>query len=504
VAPGRRGGIERCPTPIRLVKQQIALVSASRWPFYGIDESDRAERATAVRRGCHTTHTSSRLVTASGTDAVAGCVGVIGNCRVCCFPHVCPVVGLLVAGLDEQWEAPSREYITVLPAVATALLLLGLSGNLLTLLFAWTLLDLLALLVLGFPGRSNWVLMAGILQGGGLFLVMVAALRTWTSSATLAFFAVSTDSITLYLLLAAFAAGGFWWLVFGTPDTLLYTRLVSLLLGIGLVASGVLFWRARRPSLRAAALTTWLGEMLVLAFLFDTPALAQALLWNGVLAVSVVAFHGGRRTWREPSSLALAIALLSLSGLPGGALGESGRLLATLITTGHDWLTTALVVSMSTLFAGMLTLARTMQPSSAEENVATSKTEAEPPSPSLDRMWLGLGILALASWPFVGRLMGIAPNEMATEAFPWGVHIAGVGLAWLAALLFVRLEMSVVGLTAWLNALAATLSARWLWQGVGALVVLLMRGIRGLLRVLEGENYGWLLLFLVIILILLS
>ena len=62
----------------------------------------------------------------------------------------------------------------------------------------------------------------------------------------------------------------------------------------------------------------------------------------------------------------------------------------------------------------------------------------------------------------------------------------------------------MLGLSAWLNALAATLSARWLWQGVGALGLLLMRATRGLLRVLEGENYGWLLLFLVIILILLS
>ena len=446
------------------------------------------------------------------------------------------VVGVLVAGLDENWEAPSREYITVLPAVATALLLLGLSGNLLTLLFAWTLLDLLALLVLGFPGRSNWVLMAGILQGGGLFLVMVAALRTWVSSATLAFFAATTDSLTLHLLLAAFAvrmslyplhlfawphqrvpphtravlplltlaAGGFWWLVFGTPDTLLYARLVSVLLGIGLIASGVLFWRARRPALRTAALTTWLGGMLTLAFLFNTPTLAQAILWNGSFAVSVVAFHGGRRPWRAPSSLALAIALLSLSGLPGGALGESGRLLATLLTTGHDWLATALVVGMSAMFAGILTLARAIQPTSAEESNNENAIADETQPAVFDRAWLGLGILAPASWPFVGRLLGIAPVEMATTAFPWGIHIAGAGLAWLAALLFVRLEMSVIGLTAWLNALAAILSARWLWQGVGSLAVLLMRGTRGVLRVLEGENYGWLLLFLVIILILLS
>ncbi|GAP63104.1 hypothetical protein ARMA_1527 [Ardenticatena maritima] len=451
------------------------------------------------------------------------------------------VVGILTAGLDETHETPFSEHITVVPAIAVTLLLFGLSGNLLTLLFAWTLLDLLALMALGFPGRSNWTLMAGILQGVGLFLLLIATLRTWTSSTTLAFFAVTTDALTLHILLAAMAvrmslyplhlfawpqmhvpphtrallplltlgAGGFWWLVFGASlETLSYAWLVYFLLGIGLVASGLLFWRARRPALRTATLTVWLGHLLALAVFFNIPTLAHAILWNGTLAAAVIAFHGGSRPWRQPSTLALGMAILALSGLPGGALGEVGRLLATLTTQGHDWLAGAVVVGMSMLFAGMLALLRRMYAHAEEAADAASANETEeeeaPSAHTPDRTWLGLMVLGLAAWPVVGGVLGLAPPASATSAFPWGMHIATLGLAWLAAFFFIRLETSVLGLSAWLNALAATLSARWLWQGVGALGLLLMRATRGLLRVLEGENYGWLLLFLVIILILLS
>jgi hypothetical protein len=64
-----------------------------------------------------------------------------------------------------------------------------------------------------------------------------------------------------------------------------------------------------------------------------------------------------------------------------------------------------------------------------------------------------------------------------------------------------RVQGLLNSLRPFLDTVGAVFSFVWLWRLLGRMGWLVLSGLRGMMLVLEGENYGWLLLFLFVTMI---
>lgn len=430
-------------------------------------------------------------------------------------------LAVTLAALDEPWDGPTDEYITALVGVPAALLLFSMANNFLTWLAAWALVDLVWLFVIGLPGHSQWPWLLGLLQGVGLFSLLGAVLLVWQTFRVISFvvpgiplFAVLFLTIALVVRMGVYplhfparahnnvpsrvraffplvnvAASGLWlmlwvprwgtqWLPFSPAPVL----------AAGLVATGLLAWWKRHPTQRTIFLSGWLGLLILWALWAGRPEVAGHFIWGGTLSLAVLAFHGGEGQRWEGATLPAILAALVFLGIPGSGLAALGDLMAQAWAAGHAELTLAALVGLMCV------------------TVALIQHLADPlPTVYQRSRWTGMTLLALGAWPPFGRLLWLLPPfDQAKPVTPWPWWLGLLVLGWAGGLLLWRFRpwweaRNIVWRTG-----VAVLDLEWGWRllerGTAAAAV----SVRGVARVVEGENYGWLLLFLLVALVLLA
>jgi len=108
-------------------------------------------------------------------------------------------------------------------------------------------------------------------------------------------------------------------------------------------------------------------------------------------------------------------------------------------------------------------------------------------------------LLALLSVPAVGALFGLRLPALPAETLepaPLAARLAVLVVGWSGGFWLWRVHGLLQSLRPFLDAVGAIFSFVWLWRLVGRVGWLALSGLRGMMLVLEGENYGWLLLFI--------
>ncbi|MBA3532392.1 MAG: hypothetical protein H0T73_10765, partial [Ardenticatenales bacterium] len=224
------------------------------------------------------------------------------------------------------------------------------------------------------------------------------------------------------------------------------------------------------------------------AFAWGLPEAAILTAWSGSLALAALAVHGGRLDFRHGTQLPGLMAALMLIGVPGSALWNtvialSGEGWA----RGNLWLLTIAAVGM---MGSVVALIHWLLPGKSE--------------PIQRSRWLGVSLLALLSIPLVGGLWGIQVPPLPTATLlsaPLPAYLTILILGWAGGLWLWRDRELLRPLHPGLDLAAVAFSFVWLWRFVGRVGWLLLSGLRGMMLVLEGENYGWLLLFLFVTMI---
>jgi hypothetical protein len=117
--------------------------------------------------------------------------------------------------------------------------------------------------------------------------------------------------------------------------------------------------------------------------------------------------------------------------------------------------------------------------------------------------WTAALVLAGVSIPIVGSLWGLRPPPLpgVEVAAPLPAQLAIPILGWSGGLWLWQAREMLQPMRSFLYTTGNLFSFVWLWRFVGRTGWLTLRGLRGMVLVLEGENYGWLLLFLFITMI---
>lgn len=434
------------------------------------------------------------------------------------------ILAVTLGALDEKWDAPSDEYRTAVLAIGAALMAFVMADTFLTWLATWIFLDLVWLFVIGLPGWSDWPLEAGVTQGAGFFCLLVAVLLLWREYGTVAFHpqgvSAFSESIAVWVMIAlalrmavfplhlfartgeripgriraiaplvVVGGGGYWLLYWARAWGIDWvTTEVVIVLALGMSATGLLAWRSTEATGRTAALMAWLTLIVIWAILYERYDMAAAFIWSGSLALAALGLHGGEGPRFEGSVLPgifvpASIAAFAFLGVPGSAMRGIGWLSGAALARGHVWLAAGSIIGVAGVTVALLPMVFAPAPATHQRT-----------------RWMGMMLLSLAAWPAVGRLLALYPTVQVEPeiAVPARLSFGLLLLAWAGGLLLWRarhLLIQVEWLFDWgVHAISLTWVYNWMarlvWSGAGV--------IRGAVRVLEGENYGWLLFFLLV------
>lgn len=429
-------------------------------------------------------------------------------------------LALCLGSLDEPRDGSRADDDSASLLVAgAALVAVLLAANFLTLLYAFVFLDLALLYAFGLFGRGRWPLAAMVLGAAANVCLFAATLVVWRQAGSIALVAATGQPVVLRLLVAAFAlrlgvfpfhfwtssstvpqphrlvalvplatlVGGGVWLARGAQlwgPALLPAR-VAPLAAVALALLGLLAWRRTEIATRLAALAAWYGAWLVWAVAYGRPDLGLLLVAAGTLSLAALALYSGEAGLREGPHLFGLIAAAAAVGLPGSALFTAGNwLVGQALYRGEPLVALVAVLGLAGATAGVLDLL-TNEPSATRR-------------PS---RWAGVLLLSLAVWPAIGHLSGLWPRpapvtvERFDATLPLAVRLGPLLLGWLAGLFVWRIRLVLRPVRGVLDAVAGFASLGWFWRLGARATTVLASGVRGAMRVVEGENYGWLLFF---------
>ncbi|MDQ7030933.1 MAG: hypothetical protein Q9O62_14755 [Ardenticatenia bacterium] len=430
-------------------------------------------------------------------------------------------LAVTLAALDEPWEGPTDEYVSVLAGVSAALMVFSMAGNFTTWLAAWALLDLFWLFAVGLPGRSRWPWALGVLQGIGMFALLGATLLVWRMFRVVSFTLESMPLLAVVFISAALivrtapyplhlpalahnevpsriraffplvsvAASGFW-LIFWMSKwgTAWLTVAWEPVLAVLLVATGFLAWRRPRATQRVIFLNTWLVLLVLWALWTGHPGRAGQIIWGGALSLAALALHGGEGERLEVATLPTLLAAFVFLGIPGSGLAVVGELIAEAVADGRVGLGVAGILGLMGITAAIIHQMAEPKPSQAQPS-----------------RWAGITLLAVGAWPPFGRTLWLVPPfvEQSPPAVPWTWWMGMLVFGWAGGLLLWRLRRVWARYPSVMRGGVMLLGLEWAWDGVGHAGRWLAVFVRGAVRIVEGENYGWLLLFLFIAFVLL-
>lgn len=439
-------------------------------------------------------------------------------------------MGALVGSLDEPEDVSSHDYQGGLLVILASVMAFALADNLLTFLVAGLMLDAGLIYGVGLTGRPRWFLVLILHSLVAQSILLGATLLLWrdTGATTLA----GADSSVLWLVVASAIAR-----LAPLPFSLLpvaFERLPqrvlaliplftmgvgSLLLGrvmqaaegaldlsalaplaaLGVGLAGWVAWRRTDSSVRLLMLGAGQAAWCLWAFAWGQPTLAVATAWSGILALGALAVQGGHMTFRHGTQLPALVAALMLVGVPGSALWRTATSLS-----GEAWrrevLGDALPLGDAAHWLVVIAAIGTMGAVAALLHwLGGTDDEAHQPS-----RWTGVGLLAALSVPFIGTLFGLrVPTLPGTTlpASPLAAQLALLIIGWAGGFWLWRVRRALYSLHPLLDDASGLFSFVWLWRIIGRVGWLLLSGLRGMMLVLEGENYGWLLLFLFVTLV---
>lgn len=426
------------------------------------------------------------------------------------------ILAVTVAALDEPWDGPTDDYQALLLAVGAGVVAFVTAGNLLSWLVAWILIDLMWLFAVGLPGRSQWALEAGILQGAGFFALFGATVLIWQQYATMSFQLPERPALPAYLIIGALVlrmgvyplhvltqadeqipervralaplvmvGGSGYWLLRWTEQWGVgwLPAETEIVLAVGLVATGLLVWRRRHATEQTAALAAWLALIVVWAIWRERPDLAAGIIWTGTLALAVLALYGGDEEAGQGALIAAAVAALALIGVPGSPLSGVGWLAGAELAVGNGWLAAAGAIGLAGVMAGLLHMLLVPFPGEYQRS-----------------RWTGMTLLALAAWPALGGLIWLRPDVTAETVLdiPAQVSLGMVALGWAGGVLLWRLRDLITAGDWVIDRVVDVVNVTWVWRLAARVVWAIAGVVRGIARIVEGENYGWLLLFLLV------
>jgi hypothetical protein len=236
----------------------------------------------------------------------------------------------------------------------------------------------------------------------------------------------------------------------------------------------------------AATMAGWV----IWAYTWGLAEVALSTAWGGVLAIAALAIHGGRLNFRDRAQVPGWVAALMLAGIPGSALWRAATVLG-----GQAWLREAYWLMAVAAIGMMVTTAYLL------EWIVPEQHEPYPRS-----RWTGAILLSALSIPLIGVLWGIRVPDLgggSVSSGPLAAQLALPVLGYAGGILLWQNRGSFRSLRPLLDAVAMSFSFVWFWRFVGRAGWLLLSGLRGMALVLEGENYAWLVLFLLLTLVLL-
>lgn len=452
------------------------------------------------------------------------------------------VVGMavFVGSLDEQVDVLDDDYQAGMFIVLAGVAAYGLADNLMTMFLVALLVDAGLLYAIGLAGQPRWFLVLVIHSLMAQCLMILAALFLWQDShGTM----LSTANEMVLLLLVASAVSRMGVLPFSLipiafealPQRILAllplatVGMSSVLLGrlslagsisdsnsLGLLAAfgigiaGWLAWWREESSTRLMMLSAVQAGWLLWAFSWGLSTAAIASAWSGILALSVLAIHSGQVNLRNWGQIPGVVAALMLVGVPSSALWQSATRLS-----GEAWLrearnnTSGPVSDLFWQSVGnpsnwILVLAAigVMGTMAALLEWLIVEVE-EDPLPQYSR-WIGSGLLAILTVPVLASLFGIrAPilPEATLATSPLVSQLSLLIIGWAGGFWLWRMRPELRSFYPLFDNISTIFSFIWLWRIIGRVGWLLLSGYRGMMLVLEGENYGWLLLFLFVTLI---
>ncbi|MGB0388568.1 MAG: hypothetical protein ACPGWR_27425 [Ardenticatenaceae bacterium] len=451
-------------------------------------------------------------------------------------------VAVLVGCLDEVADVLVHDYQAGLLLLLAGVAAFALADNLLTMVVVALLLDAGLLSAIGLAGRPRWILVlithSLIAQG----LMIVATLLLWQESGSTLL--VTTNEQVVFLLIAStivrmgllpfslipiafeplpqrilallpLSTLGIGSVLLGRlmlggpmPDL----SLVALFAAFGIGLAGWLAWWREESSVRLMMLSAAQAGWLLWGFAWGLSMLAIASAWSAVLALSALAIHGGRVNLRHPVQVHGVIAALILVGVPGTALWQTATALS-----GEAWLrevgnsNSGPIVELFMqsvgnatnwiLVLGAIGMMGTLAALIEWLVVDVEEDQAELAQPS---RLVGASLLAILSIPIVGRLFGLEvpllPQVMLAKS-PLAAQLSLLIIGWAGGLWLWRMRPELRSFYPLFDNISTIFSLVWLWRLIGRVGWLLLSGYRGMILVLEGENYGWLLLFLFVMLI---
>lgn len=452
---------------------------------------------------------------------------------------------VLMGSLDEQMEVLSHNYQTGLLVMLASLVAFGLANNLMSMLLAGLLLDAGMLTGVGLTGRPRWFLVLVIQSLIAQGILMMATLILWNETGATILSEANRQVLFLVIASAAIRMGILPFSLIPIAFETLPRRVLALLplstLGVGSILLGrlalnlnqlpefssiavigglaialggwVAWWRDEL-SIRLMMLTAVAGGWVLWAFAWGLPAAALATAWSSTAALTALAIHGARLELRDNAQLPAFVAALMLLGIPSSAQwtvvtrlsGEAWRRDVNRLSDGTNldiilnslrqpasWL---LVITAIGIMGVMVTLIDWFI---VEEKEADSpRKRGASPQPS---QAMAVSLLAALSIPFVSQLFGIeVPSlpESTLEASPLAAQLSALVIGAAGGLWLWRIQPTLRSLHPILDTASTFFSFVWLWRFVGRIGWLLLSTLRGMMLVLEGENYGWLLLFLLI------
>ncbi|HYN87813.1 MAG TPA: hypothetical protein VER55_04760, partial [Ardenticatenaceae bacterium] len=257
---------------------------------------------------------------------------------------------------------------------------------------------------------------------------------------------------------------------------------------------GFLAWRHKDSATKVATLAAWHGGWVVWAVAYGRPDLGLLLIACGILGLAALALHGGTVAPGESGWLPALLSAAAVVGLPGSALFTAG-----------SWLFGQALYRRAPIVALLAALGVSAVSVALVELLSRSESRDRQPSRTI-----GLMLLGLAAWPLVAGRLGLVPELPPASAgrfdadLPLAVRVGPLLLGWAAAILLWQVRAGLRPAQAALDAAAALFSLTWLGQLGGRLLEVAASGLRGAMRVVEGENYGWLVFFLVLTLFFLT
>ncbi len=449
-------------------------------------------------------------------------------------------MAVFVGSLDERVDVLHDDYQAGIFVVLGGVIAYGLADNLMTMFLVALLVDAGLLYAIGLAGQPRWFLVLVIHSLMAQGFMILAALFLWQDSHGTML--SSANEMVLWLLVASavsrmgvlpfslipiafeplpqrilallpLATIGMSSVLFGRLSlvgSVLDSNLLSLLAAFGIGIAGWLAWWREESSTRLMMLNAVQAGWLLWAFSWGLSTEAIAASWSGILALGVLAIHSGQVNLRDWGQVPGIVAALMLVGLPSSALWQSATRLS-----GEAWLREIRNTAsgpVSDLFWQslgnpsnwilVLAVVGVMGTTAALLEWLIVEVE-EDPFPQHSR-WIGSGLLAFLTVPFFASLFGISVPTLSDANLvtsPLVSQLSLLTIGWAGGLWLWRMRPELRSFYPLFDNISTIFSFIWLWRIIGRVGWLLLSGYRGMMLVLEGENYGWLLLFLFVTLI---